>query len=980
MKTIKTQFGAGLIGCALLMTGLVMPATADLPDTSVLRSWIEDMKASERGPFRRIRWFCKDGAVLPPDPYACADHGGGSQHGEWTDRVKQLRAAGYMVANIYADLDVTALTADEHYPDTLNQMIIEQFLIASDNGWIFRKARYYRGALQEEGERRGARRLLLRLAQDPTWLNRRYLPFRTAVRFLGHSEDTKSIGEVRRLAGSLADRDPDFGPLRNKIHVRPDYSDAAAVREYISHRPGSSLSAEYQHLAGLIEAAYAGPSAAQLLERLANSADASANLAALSHGGVNALTDDSTAEQRFTATAELLSELRIAAVSEDNAGLRLAIAGASHALENDHFVAATVLRDALADATRARQLDWLKASVKATYGAGLLSSRQLGELIAALDRLRGATRVDLASYKQTLQYLALVPGWSSQRQRFHFGESVDRFNTIAPRAGEFLQDQLRASPLFFFSQVLDGLLQDANRLAGVRHELFGEEIGAGLRALNPGLASGRLRSKAPQQGDSFDPSGIYLLASTLADLPPVAGILTAGEGNPLSHVQLLARNLGIPNVAVDESLIPRLHQRDGGEVVLAVSLQGSVRLIDAATAPRVVRGYDGAVPDVLIRADLNKLDLDRKGLISLSSLRASDSGRSVGPKAAKLGELHHHFPEAVADGLAIPFGVFADLLSQPYRQTGLSVLQWMARQYRRIEKLNAGTEDHANAVEDVRLQLQQWIESADPGDDFRARLRAAMEQEFGGEGTYGVFVRSDTNVEDLPGFTGAGLNLTVPNVVGFDNVLEAISRVWASPFTQRAYAWRQSRMDQPEHVYPAVLLLRSVAVDKSGVLVTQDVETGDSDWFSVAVNEGVGGAVDGQAAESLRVHLENGKVRLMAQATAPVKRVIRPRGGIEKLPVSGRDHVLEVGEIAQLIEFVEDLPGQFPAIVDANGKPAPADIEFGFVDNRLMLFQIRPFLDSGRAHTNSYLRSLDADMRRLEQVIVELNHSPEKRS
>ena len=119
MTTVKMQFGAGLIGCAFLMTGLVMPAMADLPDNRVLRSWIEDMKNSERGPFRSIRWFCKDGAVLPPEPYACADHGGGSQHGEWTDRVKQLRAAGYAVANIYADLDVAVFTADETYPDTL---------------------------------------------------------------------------------------------------------------------------------------------------------------------------------------------------------------------------------------------------------------------------------------------------------------------------------------------------------------------------------------------------------------------------------------------------------------------------------------------------------------------------------------------------------------------------------------------------------------------------------------------------------------------------------------------------------------------------------------------------------------------------------------------------------------------------------------------------------------------------------------------
>ena len=60
--------------------------------------------------------------------------------------------------------------------------------------------------------------------------------------------------------------------------------------------------------------------------------------------------------------------------------------------------------------------------------------------------------------------------------------------------------------------------------------------------------------------------------------------------------------------------------------------------------------------------------------------------------------------------------------------------------------------------------------------------------------------------------------------------------------------------------------MRSVPVEKSGVMVTQDIETGQSGWLSIAVNEGVGGAVDGQAAESLRVHMESGKVILLAQA------------------------------------------------------------------------------------------------------------------
>ena len=170
--------------------------------------------------------------------------------------------------------------------------------------------------------------------------------------------------------------------------------------------------------------------------------------------------------------------------------------------------------------------------------------------------------------------------------------------------------------------------------------------------------------------------------------------------------------------------------------------------------------------------------------------------------------------------------------------------------------------------------------------------------------------------------------------------------------------------------------MRSVPVDKSGVLVTQDVQTGDPDWLSVAVNEGVGGAVDGQAAESLLVHRHTGAVRLLAQATTREKRVIDPGGGVARLPVSDSDQVLTAAEIAVLIEFVQRLPRRFPAIKDAAGRPAPADVEFGFVDGKLALFQIRPFLDSRRAHTAAYLRSLDAGMRRLDGVTVRLDRVP----
>ena len=234
-------------------------------------------------------------------------------------------------------------------------------------------------------------------------------------------------------------------------------------------------------------------------------------------------------------------------------------------------------------------------------------------------------------------------------------------------------------------------------------------------------------------------------------------------------------------------------------------------------------------------------------------------------------------------------------------------------------------------------------------------------------------MRSDTNVEDLAGFTGAGLNLTLPNVTGFDNLLQGIVRVWASPFTARAFAWRQSHMTQPQHVYTSILLLESVASDKSGVLVTQDIDTGNKNVVSVAINEGLGGAVDGQAAESLRIALDGSGVQVLATATAPWRRVPDPQGGLTILTSSGNDTVLEPAEIDQVIEFARQLPAKFPSITDDEGNTAPADVEFGFVDGQLRLFQLRPFLDSKQAQGIGFLQQMDARLANTRLIEVNMN-------
>ena len=112
-----------------------------------------------------------------------------------------------------------------------------------------------------------------------------------------------------------------------------------------------------------------------------------------------------------------------------------------------------------------------------------------------------------------------------------------------------------------------------------------------------------------------------------------------------------------------------------------------------------------------------------------------------------------------------------------------------------------------------------------------------------------IFIRSDTNMEDLQEFTGAGLNLTTFNIRDREEILQSIRLVWASPFTERSFMWRQKYLLNPENVYPSLLLLPSVNVEKSGVVITTAIFSSNPDNIVVAMNWGGGGAVEVLPAE-----------------------------------------------------------------------------------------------------------------------------------
>jgi hypothetical protein len=965
----------------LLLLALLLPAAVsaagDAPDLVTMRSWIEAMKLSPRGPFERIRWFCADGSILPPTPYACRERGGGVQHGEWTLRTIELRRQGYEIATVFADLDGERFTGPNADLEGLEQILIERFLIGIDDGWIFRGARWYRGAFQSEDEEAGARRVLLQILADPKWLQpERYTLLREAVRLLPLQRDQATSSNVRNLATQIARRDHGFESLRARIHSMPEAGDAKRVREHAKKQSDPTLAPMYEVLANSIDQLYAATKAADETMRVLDALPATALVKDLKALAV-ALQGATEPAARFALAAQLLEGLRENLDDAKTPAARLDLLRASLALEEEAYAAGNTALAQLRDGTRDDHLLWLDRTAASTYGIGFIGARELSAIRTSIRRLRTAERLVLDDYRDELRYLARVPEWAQAWLRFRFGPMMDKMSGIEPLAHRYARDRLRGSPLIVYGAALDTLLLDANAVAGVQHELFGKKVGTGLRALNPGLSRGILSAADLQQAHPhFEPNDIYLLPETTPDLPPVAGILTEGEGSSLSHVQLLARNLGIPNLVVGYDLLATVRSHVGQRVVLAVSPNGVAQLVRDGKKWDVIFGAEEASDSVALDADLGKLDLEKTRIVPLAELRASDSGCVSGPKGAKLGELKHAFGDAVPDGFVIPFGVFRELLDRPIAPGGPPAWEWMRARYTAIAKLEADKTEQRNVVRAFLAQLQSFIMNVELDPAFVKELTAALESTFGADGSYGVFVRSDTNVEDLPGFTGAGLNLTVPNVVGTEKIFAALRRVWASPFTERAYAWRQARMQSPEYVFPAVLIQYSFPAEKSGVLVTADLETQKPGYLTVAVNEGVGGAVEGQAAESLLIRADDGAVKFLSRATAPYRSVLAPKGGIAREPASGTESVLTQAEIRQLLELAAEVPARFPSLRDATGAPAPADIEFAFRNNRLALLQIRPLVENRDAKRSRYLSSLDAAMRERANQPVDLKAAP----
>lgn len=320
-------------------------------------------------------------------------------------------------------------------------------------------------------------------------------------------------------------------------------------------------------------------------------------------------------------------------------------------------------------------------------------------------------------------------------------------------------------------------------------------------ALNTGTAVGRIHviDKLDDTVEIGD-NEILVLKELPISLPPVRGVIVAQPSSPLSHINILAKGWNIPNVYIKDA--DKLFREYD---TFVYKLDANLTKYDLTRASiddikTTFKSPDQQIPPV---------NLNIKTLAGLRQMRKKDS-IIYGSKSANLGEMLNARITSVIvpDGFSIPFYWYDAFI----KSNGIGET---------IEELLENNDFvHNPRFRRKKLEeLRNTIQNGKFDDDLRRQVIQKWRVQLGGRP---VFVRSSSNSEDLPNFSGAGLYSSVPNVVKEEELIKAVKKVWASLWKFEAYEARVRNYVSQTDVYMAALVQVGVNMTKGGVMITKD--------------------------------------------------------------------------------------------------------------------------------------------------------------
>ena len=417
---------------------------------------------------------------------------------------------------------------------------------------------------------------------------------------------------------------------------------------------------------------------------------------------------------------------------------------------------------------------------------------------------------------------------------------------------------------------------------------------------------------------------ILVLDEVPVQLPPVAGIITSQPSTPLSHINLLAKGWGIPNVYLKNAK-ELLKQYDGWWVSFEANRDNySIKKADL----NQLHEYQRRLQE---RLDVVKphFNLSETRLLGLAQQRAASS-IAFGGKSANLGEvMHARLPGIVVpNGFTIPFYYYDEFIKRNNLDDAIFAL------------LNDQKFVHDPAYRREHLTaLREQIQHAQFDPELRRQVLQRVAQEFPGKG---LFVRSSSNSEDLPKFSGAGLYTTVPNVKGEQELIEAIKTVWASLWNFEAYEFRERANVDHSKIFMAVLLQEGINSESSGVMISTDpFDTENKGAIYISAKRGLGiKVVEGQRiAEQIIYRPRTNAVQVLTRSAEDSLLTFDEKGGVKEVPITGDRVVLTDDVIRRLVRAATDIKRVFGS--------RDQDIEWAYMKGQIFIVQSRPYIPGG---------------------------------
>jgi hypothetical protein len=417
---------------------------------------------------------------------------------------------------------------------------------------------------------------------------------------------------------------------------------------------------------------------------------------------------------------------------------------------------------------------------------------------------------------------------------------------------------------------------------------------------------------------------ILVLNEVPIQLPPVAGVITSQPSTPLSHINLLAKGWGVPNAYI-KNATELLKQYDGWWVSFETKRDNySIKRADLDE----LKLYQQRLAQ---RLDVMKphSDLAEKRIAGLRQQRRKSS-IAYGGKSANLGEvMNSRLPGIVVpDGFSLPFFYYDQFIKENNLESGL------------YEMMSEKRFVHDPAYRRERLAaMREKIQRGRLNEGLRAEVTRRAELQFPAKG---LFVRSSSNVEDLPNFSGAGLYTTVPNVRGADQLTEAIKTVWASLWNFEAYEARERAGVDHSQCYMAVLIQEGINSESSGVMITADPFDKDNKGaIYISAKRGLGiKVVEGQRiAEQIVFGIRSQAVRVLTRSAEDSLLTFDERGGVKEVPIAGDRVVLTDDVIRRLAAAAANIKRVF--------GEKEQDIEWAYMKGQIYIVQARPFIAGG---------------------------------